>query len=394
MSAELDMRQRLQYLDVFAKGSRRKQGKTVAGGVFTILGAFIIVWLFVLEIRTFFRIELRPNLIVDSSRGERMDIILNITFPHLPCELLSVDTMDEAGEIQEHLDLKLLKVDLGPDGAILDPSIKQRQDSERDIAIAARLSNPDYKGSCYGARPESENCLTCDDVRRAYAAANWRFDDGSGFEQCVEEKYVEHVQENKNNGCQISGRLTVSKVIGNLHIAPGESFFMNGRHSHDLSAYFLPTLPYNFDHKFNKFSFGDGPESLLEDPLQDFESITHQKAMAYRYFVKVVATKFVKMDGTVVDTNQYAVTHHERELKGGRDEDHPHSHHNIGGTPGIWITYDISPMKVISIEARGQTFGTTLMNICAIVGAVITTFALLDRSVYEVHRILYYKKNR
>lgn len=35
------------------------------------------------------------------SVGERMEIHLNMTFPRLPCELLTLDVMDVSGEMQD-----------------------------------------------------------------------------------------------------------------------------------------------------------------------------------------------------------------------------------------------------------------------------------------------------
>lgn len=37
---------------------------------------------------------------MDKGRGEKMEIHLNITFPMVPCELLTLDVMDVSGEVQ------------------------------------------------------------------------------------------------------------------------------------------------------------------------------------------------------------------------------------------------------------------------------------------------------
>lgn len=385
----------LQLLDVFGKPTGGGRNiRTTSGGLVTILAGSLILWLLGLEIQTFFSAGFEPALVIDTARHERMDIILDVTFPHLPCSVLSVDAMDSLGGFQDDVDDKLVKIDLGPDGQPLDPAILERQRAERDRVISARLSDPNYKGSCFGALPDEENCRTCEDVRRAYAAKNWRFHDGSGFEQCQEEKYAEFLQENKNNGCRVSGRVSVSKVPGKIHFAPGDSFFQDGKHSHDLSAYNLAGMPYTFDHIINRLSFGEGSESELEDPLKGFHATTDQKQFVFSYYTKVVGTEFNFLNGTRLDTNQYSVTRHKRPLVGGSDEDHPNSYHSQGGMPGAWFHYEISAMRVVNTERRGETFSTLLMNICAITGAVITTAALVDRSVYAMDRVLKEKKNR
>ena len=42
----------------------------------------------------------KPAQLVDKSRGEKLVVNMNITFPRVPCYLLSVDIMDISGEHQ------------------------------------------------------------------------------------------------------------------------------------------------------------------------------------------------------------------------------------------------------------------------------------------------------
>lgn len=58
---------------------------------------------------------MRPELIVDKSRGEKMEIYMNVTFPRVPCELLSLDVMDVSGEVQSGVMHGISKVRLGPE---------------------------------------------------------------------------------------------------------------------------------------------------------------------------------------------------------------------------------------------------------------------------------------
>ena len=46
--------------------------------------------------------------------GERMEIHLNVTFPHLPCELTTLDVMDASGELQAGVVHGVNKVRLSP----------------------------------------------------------------------------------------------------------------------------------------------------------------------------------------------------------------------------------------------------------------------------------------
>jgi len=57
-----------------------------------------------------------------------------------------------------------------------------------------------------------------------------------------------------------------------------------------------------------------------------------------------------------------------------------------GGIPGVFVSYDISPMKVINRESRPKTLSGFLTGICAIIGGTLTVAAAVDRGVYEGSR--------
>jgi len=57
----------------------------------------------------------RPELVVDKGRGERMEIALNISFPRVPCELLTLDVMDVSGELQMGVTHGINKLRLSPE---------------------------------------------------------------------------------------------------------------------------------------------------------------------------------------------------------------------------------------------------------------------------------------
>ena len=55
---------------------------------------------------------MHPELIVDKTRGEKMEIHMNISFPRMPCELLTLDVMDVSGEQQTGVEHGVKKVRL------------------------------------------------------------------------------------------------------------------------------------------------------------------------------------------------------------------------------------------------------------------------------------------
>lgn len=67
--------------------------------------------------------------------------------------------------------------------------------------------------------------------------------------------------------------------------------------------------------------------------------------------MKVVATRFESLDyKNRIDTNQFSVITHDRPLVGGKDEDHQHTLHARGGIPGVNFNFDISPLKLLTVN--------------------------------------------
>jgi hypothetical protein len=383
---------RLLSFDAFSKTAEDARIRTASGGLVTIISVALIVWLTLWEWIDYRSIEFRPELIVDKARGERLEIHLNISFPHMPCELITMDAMDASGEVQAQISHSIMKTRLDQDGRPISSSQLELETEQTDSVIKKRIEDPNYCGSCYGARPDGECCNTCAQVRDAYAARGWAFHDGSGMEQCEEEHYQDNLKAMKNEGCNIAGLVSVNKVIGNIHFAPGASITRDSQHTHDLSLFEQPDMPFTFSHVIHHLSFGSAVESQ-RNPLDGVVRDTDIKAFHYQYFIKVVATRYERLNGKFTETNQYSVTSHERGLFGGRDEDHPHTLHSRGGIPGVFFAYDISPMKVINREQRRKSFGMFLTGACAVVGGVLTVGAVIDRGVWEADKALRRKKS-
>ena len=65
-----------------------------------------------------------------------------------------------------------------------------------------------------------------------------------------------------NEGCNISGRIRVNKVIGNIHLSPGRSF-QTGRHVYELVPYLRDDgSRHDFSHTIHYFAFEGWPVLL------------------------------------------------------------------------------------------------------------------------------------
>ncbi len=65
--------------------------------------------------------------------------------------------------------------------------------------------------------------------------------------------YDDHPREDKE-GCNLSGRMKVNKVAGNIHMAMGESSVKSGHHIHMFD--FRDSPKFNISHTIHKLSFG------------------------------------------------------------------------------------------------------------------------------------------
>lgn len=122
---------RFTRLDAFTKTVEDARIRTTSGGVVTIASLLIVLYLVWGEWSDYRRVTVHPELIVDKGRGgspcwrveiysnhaalgERMEIHLNMSFPLIPCELLTLDVMDVSGEQQTGVKHGIRKVQLAP----------------------------------------------------------------------------------------------------------------------------------------------------------------------------------------------------------------------------------------------------------------------------------------
>ena len=258
--------------------------------------------------------------------------------------------------------------------------------------------DPAYCGECYGApAPATASkpgcCNTCAEVREAYASVSWSFGRGEGVAQCEREHYAEHLDEQRREGCRIEGGIRVNKVVGNFHLAPGKSFSNGMTHVHDLENFFGSAEAHTFSHRIHHLRFGPplsdevvgrfGGKTGMAwtshqvSPLDGTEQYTDERPFNYMYFVKVVSTAYLPLGwekrggawsalddtphelielgkyghgaGGSVETHQYSVTSHKRNLAGGSDaaEGHKERLHARGGIPGVFFVSRI-PLSPLS----------------------------------------------
>ncbi|ELU16969.1 hypothetical protein CAPTEDRAFT_192533 [Capitella teleta] len=294
--------------------------------------------LFVSEFNYYLTTEVHPELFVDTARGQKLKINVDMTFPTVGCSFLTLDAMDVSGEQQIDVLHDIFKQRLDLDGIEVKAEPSKEGQSSESCALNHALSSFLFsRFSCYGAESEAHKCCnTCNEVREAYRQKGWAFVDAQNIEQCMREGYVSQLEEGKNEGCRIYGFLEVNKVAGNFHVAPGRSFSQHHAHIHDMQA--LQGMKFNMSHRIQHLSFGDDYPGQV-NPLDASEQVTEQADFVmFSYYVKVVPTSYLRANGEFVSSNQYSVTKHHKKVGGGILGEQ--------GLPGVFVTYELSPMMV------------------------------------------------
>ncbi|GEQ70774.1 hypothetical protein JCM33374_g4453 [Metschnikowia sp. JCM 33374] len=410
---------RLISLDAFAKTVEDARVKTASGGLVTLVCVLIVMLLIRNEYYDYTSVVIRPELVVNRDVNKQLDINLDITFPDIPCGILTLDILDLTGD---------LHLDLFASGFEIFRVLQSGEEVKDDMPILSGINKLDEKckglteeearnnvpcGSCYGALDQSNNqhcCNTCESVRLAYATKQWGFFDGTDIEQCEKEGYVQKMKDriSQNEGCRVKGSAKINRISGNLHFAPGTPFSTRGKHTHDLSLWSKYPDKFSLNHKINHFSFGDDPGSLLsiaspeeEDqipsihPLDGHTFTVNKKEYVASYFLSVVSTRVEFLEGRkpAVDTNQFSVITHDRPIKGGRDDDHQNTLHAQGGVPGAFFHFDISPMKIINREEYAKTWSGFILGVVSSIAGVLTVGAVLDRSIWAAEQVIRGKKD-
>lgn len=397
--------------DVFSKTLDERKIKTSTGGLITIGCLITTLILLYNEYVQYNTIILRPELVINRDIKDNLKINLDISFPEMPCDLISLDVLDLTGNIEIDLlknGFTKTRINSQTGEEIEESKFDANQDMDFDKDHTG--ANNGYCGSCYGSIDQNGNeskedslkicCNSCESVKSAYAKAGWKFYDGKDIEQCEKEGYVDRVNARLNEGCRIKGITEINRIGGNLHFAPGASITINGRHVHDMSLFDKHQDKFSFHHKINHFSFGDDSHDLQEifendshnhlttHPLDSLEVNANNKYQMYTYYLKIVGTRFEYLNGQIIETNEFSATEHNRPLRGGRDDDHPNTIHSRGGIPGLFFYFDISPMKIINREEYNKSLSAFILSLCSTIAGILTVGAILDKTIWSARRYI------
>lgn len=355
----------LQQLDAYPKVNEDYALTSNTGGVVTIVCAVICLILFISEVSWHRTTSTTSTLSVDnqpliSEDGgtEKMKIYLDITFPKVACSLISLDTTDVSGE--RHMDIHdghILKRRLDKHGDPVDTHVKEKvnkfkdlndtdseeeeeEEEEKTNLPAMPLGGPLGMLGLFGGRGNMMNLFA------------------SQFPEGIETAFKNEKQE----GCEVMGYLEVNRVAGQFHISPGKSLQLGGM----TIQLAVQSANLNMTHHIKRLAFGEsfpGAVNPLDETLRQL-----QHGAVHQYFLKVVPTTFLPVNGGAMSTNQFSVTESTKLAQDGQMS---------GGKPaGIYFSYELSPLRVNYKETR-STFTEFLTSVCAIIGGTFTISGIL-----------------
>ena len=88
----------LKRFDIFRKMPKDLTEPTCCGALVSVICTFILVGLTIFEVQNYMKNESQAELIIDTShRDDFVNINIDITFPKMPCDILSLDEQDVLG---------------------------------------------------------------------------------------------------------------------------------------------------------------------------------------------------------------------------------------------------------------------------------------------------------
>ena len=368
--------------DLHPKLEKEFAVRTRSGGLVSLAALAVAALLFVSELRLYLTTEKVEHMEVDDAaaggfRGgaavsdKTLRINFDVTFPALPCALLSLDALDASGAnsvdvihnvFKRRLDSTGLPLGEGLKEGALD-TLRSTEELLREKRKAIAEGRPVARvaegqcGDCYGAAEAGVCCNTCEEVREVYKKKGWQFV-MKGVKQCEVEGFYGDVQQQltevreykvdekggkkarprlpaaicspthpspssaphpaptlpQHEGCNAYGSLEVPKVPGNFHFGPSQGAQSAYQHVADVVAFTYSA--FNVTHRVNSLSFGPYlPGDVRRGaPLDGRSVVLSEGTGMHQYFIKLVPLVYAPLRFAPVLTYQFSVTEHVRKL--------------------------------------------------------------------------------
>lgn len=93
----------------------------------------------------------------------------------------------------------------------------------------------------------------------------------------------------------------------------------------------------------------------------------------FQYYIKIVPTVYQQENGTILYTNQFSVTRHNKIVSVSSGET---------GMPGVFFSYELSPLMVKYTERR-RSLNHFLTNVIVIIGGIHVVAGIIDSILHN-----------
>lgn len=366
----MGVKQAIKRLDAFPRAEEHLLLKTQSGAIVSIIGLAIMATLFIHELRYYLSTYTVNQMSVDLKRGETLPIHINMTFPSLPCDVLSVDAIDMSGKHEVDLDTNIWKLRMSSDGHIIGTEFLT------DLVEKGQSHDHAHSHSYGHSHDQGHDKQQHEDSKDEHG------DPKDKHEELKQKSHLQSFDEETENmvkkvkkamangeGCRIYGVLDVQRVAGNFHIS------VHGLNIFVAQMIFEGSNHVNVSHMIHDLSFGPKYPGI-HNPLDGTVRILRGTSGTFKYYIKVVPTEYRYISKDVVPTNQFSVTEYFSPMK---DFDRT--------WPAVYFLYDLSPITVTIREER-RSFLHFLTRLCAVLGGTFALTGMLDRWMYRLVEVV------
>lgn len=342
---KMGVKQAIKNLDAFPRPEEHLLQKTRSGAIVSVIGLVIMAVLFLHELRYYITTYTVHQMSVDLKRGETLPIHINMSFPSLPCDVLSVDAIDMSGKHEVDLETNIWKIGLNRDGHIIGTEF-----------VGDLVEKGHSHGHSHGKEKDNN-----DDSHNVQALS---------FDKNADEM-VKKVRQALANGegCQVYGVLDVQRVAGNFHMS------VHGLNIFVAQMIFERSTQVNVSHIIHDLSFGSKYPGL-HNPLDGTNRIVREGSGIFKYYIKIVPTEYRYISKDVLTTNQYSVT-----------EYFSPTNEFDNNWPAVFFLYDLSPITVTITEER-RGFLHFITRLSAVLGGTFALTGMLDRWMFRFVELL------
>ncbi|OHT08982.1 hypothetical protein TRFO_22327 [Tritrichomonas foetus] len=338
-----------QAIDLFDKVENgedyRKETKVsvMLSIILTAIGCVLVTF----QLIQYFSPEyIRDLSIKTTNRNEAKLVNISLTVQvDLPCFFLHIDSLDSLGYSQLNINTTVSLIRLEPNGRQINRS---------------RYSLENMCQSCYGFLPEGQCCNSCEELM-LLATLKKQKPTPENWTQCNNKiPIVKHYSPNEK--CLIKGKITVNKVQGLFHIAPGRNVKGIKGHAHDIS-YRFPH--YNLSHKITRLYFG--PKiPRTSTPLNNV-NVIQRTALPTRYMYNMIVTpiKFYKNGKFIKKSFEYSAMSTSASIRG------------HGFVPGLFFKYSFTPYT-ITVTASTPSILQLVSSTCGLLAGMYAVASMID----------------